>query len=254
MKYCPACRERFDEEIIKFCTRDGTPLVEADPNFSALPSEIDEEIGQETVIRRRPILPGEEPLEYDSEGRSERIVIPTTQQQNPPNVRARTAQGYVVPPPPPNTAKTVFLTILGTLAVLGFGAIIFWFLQKDTPANTNVNINANQNTNLNTNLGFDSNFNFNLNSNSNLNTNFNFNANVITNVNSNTNTRPSPTPSPRVTPSPTPVRTPSPTPEETATPRPTNTRPANSQPTPVGTPRIGPRPPPLSNRPGNANN
>lgn len=266
MKYCPVCDARYDEEIIRFCTKDGTPLVdEQKPNFTAMPSEtviddLDDEIGQETVVRRKPLVPPDQPLNFDDQGRSERIVIPTSEQSPGPNVRARAAQGYVVPPPPPNTAKTVLLTILGTLGVLGLGVFIFWMLRSDKPANTNVNnANSNQNTNLNTNLAFDSNFNFNVNSNSNLNTNFNIPMNLNVNVNSNTNanSRPTPTPSPRLSPSPSPLPSLSPTPADTATPRPSaNIRPANTttQPTPLGTPRIGPRPPPLGNRPGNSNN
>lgn len=261
MKYCPVCSARYDEEVIRFCTKDGTPLLdENQPNFTAIPSETiiedaDDEIGQETVIRRKPLVPPDQPLSFDTEGRSERIVIPTSEPQPGPNVRARTAQGYVVPPPPPNTAKTVLLTILGTLGIVGLGVLLFWMLRSDPPANANVNVNANQNANLNTNLSFDSNFNFNVNANanSNLNTNFNISANLPTNTNSNANTRPSPSPSPRLSPSPSPVVTTSPTPSNTSTPRPANTRPANVPPTPLGTPRIGPRPPPLANRPGNAN-
>lgn len=262
MKYCPVCSARYDEEIIRFCTKDGTPLVDdIKPQFTAIPSETvideaDDDIGQETVIRRKPLVPPDQPLTFDNEGRSERIVIPTSQPEERPGVRARTAQGYNVPPPPPNTAKTVMLTILGTLAVVGIGVAIFWMLRKDEPANANININANQNTNLNTNLSFDSNFNFNVNSNtnSNLNTNFNVPTNLNTNVNSNVNTRPTATPTPKASPTPTPAPTASPTPANTATPRPTITpRPTNTQPTPVGTPRTGPRPPPLTNRPGNAN-
>jgi hypothetical protein len=264
MKYCPVCSARYDEEIIRFCTKDGTPLVdEKQPNFTAIPSEtviedLDDEIGQETVVRRKPLVPPDQPLVFDDHGRSERIVIPTSEPSPGPNVRARSTTGYVVPPPPPNTARTVLLTILGTLGVLGLGVFIFWMLRSDKPANVNVNVNANQNTNLNTNLSFDSNFNFNVNTNSNtnanLNTNFNLPANFNTNVNTNANTRPSPTPSPRVTPSPSPEPSTAPTPANTASPRPTvSPRPTNSQPTPVGTPRIGPRPPPLTNRPGNAN-
>lgn len=261
MKYCPVCSERYDEDIIRFCTKDGTPLLdEAQPTFTAIPSETveDDDFGQETIVRRKPLIPDDQPIAYDAQGQSERIVIPTSEPQTT-NVRARAAQGFVVPPPPPNTARTVFLTIIGTLFVLGLGVGIFWLLKKDPPANTNVNINANQNTNLNTNLGFDSNFNFNanFNTNTNVNSNFNlnsnFNMNVNSNANSNANMRPSPTPSPKPSPSPTPVR--SPTPEPSDTPSPANTRPpANSQPTPLGTPRTGPRPPPITNRPaGNAN-
>ncbi len=271
MKTCPVCDARYDEEIIRFCTKDGTPLIdEKQPSFTAMPSEAAEddegEIGQETIVRRKPLVPPDQPLAFDEQGRSERIVIPTQHAEPPPpngpNVRARSAQGYNVPPPPPNTAKTVVLTVLGTLAVLGVGVAIVWFLRKDTPSNINVNLNANQNLNLNSNVGFDSNFNFNLNSNFNANSNANFNANLGVNINTNTNantTRPSPTPSPRLSPSPSPDD-PSPTPANTATPRPTvsprpsvTPRPTNTQPAPVGTPRIGPRPPPI-NRPGNANN
>ena len=55
MKHCPVCSERYDEEIIRFCTKDGTPLVdEEQPKFTAIPSEIvedDDDFGQETIIR-----------------------------------------------------------------------------------------------------------------------------------------------------------------------------------------------------------
>lgn len=253
MKYCTICDERYDEEIIRFCTKDGTPLIdEAEPTFTALPSENldapEDDFGEETIIRRKPVNAGDEPIIFDAQGQSERIVIPTTpapEQQ----VRPRTTQAYYPPPPQANTGKTVALTILGTVVVLGFGVGLFWFLQKDTPSNISSNLNANllnQNTNLNTNLGFDSNFNFNTSG------NFNTNYNINTNFNSNLKTpAPTPKPSPSVAPSPTPTPSSSPTPRPTATVR-SN---ANIGTAPVGTPRTGPRPPPLnSNRPpGNGN-
>ena len=228
MKYCPVCHERYDEEIIQFCTKDGTPLLEEEqPHFTRLPSEDlgkpDDDLGEETVIRRRSVegqnAHTEEP---------ERIVIPTSFPEQ--QVRPR-AQVYYPPPQEPNTVKTVVLTILGTLVVLGFGAGLFWLLQKEQPANIFTNVNANmlnQNTNVNTNMGFDSNFNFNTNANMNS-SNFNFNMNLNANFRT-----PSPTPSPRPSP-----LTPSPTPSPITSP----TRPANvNRPTPVQTPRIGPRP------------
>ena len=143
MKYCPICETRFDEEIIRFCTKDGTPLIEeAAPSFTELPSENIEEddIGEITVIRRKEIVP---PLPPNlDEGLppvvppSERIVIPTNQTPAEQTVRQRTTQAYYPPPPPPpNTAKTVILTVLGTVVVLGLGAALFWFLQKDTASN-----------------------------------------------------------------------------------------------------------------------
>ena len=249
MKYCPICDERYDEEIIRFCTKDGTPLIEeAEPTFTALPSEnLDEsedDFGEETIIRRKPVIPTDGPVIINAQGQPERIVIPTlpaTEQQ----VRPRTTQVYYPPPPQANTGKTVALTILGTIVVLGFGAGLFWFLQKDTPANINTNLNANlvnQNTNLNTNLGFDSNFNFNTSG------SFNANYNINTNLNANLKT-PSPTPTPKPSPSVSPSPTPTPSSSPTATPA------ANVKPSPSPPARVGPRPPPLnSNRPsGNGN-
>lgn len=241
MKHCPICDAQYDEEIIRFCTIDGTPLIEDDkPGFTALPSENADEaaddFGEETVIRRN--SPASGPF---GTSEPERFVIPTTPADDPP-VRARTIPAYYAPPDPPNTMKTVALTIIGTLVVLGFGAGLFWLFQKDAPANFNLNINANllnQNTNLNTNLGFDSNFNFN--------TNANFASNYNYNFNLNTNTRtPSPTstPTPRISPSPIISPSPNTSPTPSSSPRPVNTpRPGNSNGAPTGTPRTGPRPP-----------
>ena len=244
MKHCPVCDERFDEDIIKFCTKDGTPLVDdVQPSFTAMPSENleepDDDFGQETIIRRKSDLI---PPASELPG-AERIVIPTgspAEQQ----VRQRTAAAYYPPPQPPNTAKTVVLTILGTLFVLACGAGLFWFLQRDSKPVTNINTNgnfANQSTNLNTNLGFDGNFNFNTNS------SFNSNFNLSTNLNANVK---SPTPSPKPSPSvsPTPQSSPTPTP----TPRPTPN--SNSRPSPTPTPRTGPRPPALTNTPATNHN
>lgn len=235
MRYCPICDARYDDETIKFCTKDGTPLVEDnEPNFATLPSEeTDDEIGQETVIRRR------EDMTDASTKKGERIVIPAVDEPASQQVRPRTAQAYYPPPPPPpNTGKTIVLTILGTLAVLGFGAGLFWLLQKEPVSNVNVNTNMpNVNVNLNSN-GFDSNFNFN--QNANFATNYNFNTNLNANIKT-----PTPTPTPK--PSPSATVSPSPSPSATATPRPSPspTRPATNTPrsTPAPTPREGPRPP-----------
>ncbi len=259
MKYCPACAERYDEEVIIFCTKDGTPLVdEKQPNFTTLPSEgldqTDDDLGEDTVIRRKPPATSDDQISYDASGQSERIVIPTTPVAEQ-RVRPRTTQAYIPPPPPPNTTKTVVLTILGTLVVLGFGAGLFWLLQKDAPVDINANINANlanQNVNLHTNLGFDSNFNFDTTSNiSTVNSNISFDTNIKTPTPTPTpKPTPTPTPEPSVSPTSTPVPTPSPTPRPTVDSRP----PATSSPTPVSTPRTGPRPPPIANRPNTNGN
>ena len=232
MRYCPVCDARYDEEVIQFCTKDGTPLVEDDePRFTALPSEAEEsdDLGQDTVIRHRDAA-GE-----TQQDRAERIVIPAIEPEpvRQQQVRTRPAQTYYAPPPEQNTAKVIVLTILGTLAVLGFGAGLFWLLQKPQPTNVNVNTQM-PNVNLNSN-GFDSNFNFNANVQvppPPVNLNMNFNANVKTPT-------PTSTPTPKPSPSATPTPTPAETPERTPTPRPTGT----PRPSPSPTPRTGPRPP-----------
>ena len=39
MKYCPTCETRYDEDILRFCMKDGTPLLdEAEPNFIEMPA------------------------------------------------------------------------------------------------------------------------------------------------------------------------------------------------------------------------
>jgi hypothetical protein len=234
MRYCPACGERFDEDIIKFCTKDGTPLVEEDePKFTAMPSQSGEDaddVGEETVIRRKPFDAATSP---ETTPERERFVISTGEPASQ-QVRPRPAQAYYPPAPPPqNTGKVVVLTIVGTVFVLACGAGLFWLLQKESPANAN-NINTNMpnmNLNLNTNTGFDSNFNFNA---VNINTNFN-----LPNLNMNVRATPSPrpSPSPRQSPISSPLPPPSPRP-------PVNTPPSS-------TPRTGPRPSAFNRSGGN---
>lgn len=237
MRYCPECGERFDEDIIKFCTKDGTPLVEEDePKFTAMPSQSSDDegdIGEETVIRRKPFDAATSP---ETTPERERFVISTGEPAPQQQVRPRPAVPYYPPPPPQqNTGKVVVLTILGTIFVLACGAMLFWLLQKEPPANAN-NINTNMpnmNLNLNASTGFDSNFNFNA---ININTNYS-----LPNLNMNVRATPSPKPSP--SPRPSPISSPLPFPS----PRP----PANTPPS--STPRTGPRPPGFGNRPVNGN-
>ena len=227
MKYCPTCETRYDEDILRFCMKDGTPLLEEEePKFVALPSEsleeaVDDEAGDVTVVRRNiPIPPDPE---------RPRIVVPTYEEAREQQ-RARVAPPYAAPAKS-NTAKIVFLTILATLGVLTAVGAGVWFLQRDDAANSNVNtnVNANANINANTNLGIDTNFNFNLNS------NFNGGTNLNTNLNTNVKTpTPTPKPSPSATPSPTPDdddTTPTPSRTPIPTPQPTIIRPGGS-PTP----------------------
>ncbi|MFL6373611.1 MAG: hypothetical protein ACJ73D_02980 [Pyrinomonadaceae bacterium] len=239
MKYCPDCGTEYDEEVIQFCTKDGTPLIEKDePRFTAMPSE-NEDVGEDTVVRKR-----NEPAEDTQTERGERIVIPATpapaarEQQ----VRTRPAQAYYAPPAEqPNTGKIVALSILGTVAAIGFGALLFWALTRGGNQNANINVNTNPpNMNVMNTNGFNTNFNFN--SNVSLPP---VNLNSIPTVNINSNVKAS-TPTPKPSPSPTASVVPTVTPERTPRPSPSGT--PRSAPSPTPTPRTGPRPP------GNFNN
>ena len=266
MKFCPTCETQYDEEILRFCTKDGTPLVdENQPNFTEMPSESFEaseaDLGEETIVRYKPpkdILPEPDPQPEIERSEAPRIVISTSEQQKrDQNVRSRQIPPYQAIPPKPNTGKTVLLTVLGTLAVLAVALGLFLFLREEQPANINLNVNTNPpDTNLNTNLNYGAN-NFNLSTipNSNVNTNFNVSSN--TNINANLKT-PTPTPTPK--PSPTTdananvgnmitntngAPPPTPRPSFSITPRPVT-------PTPAATPRISPTPDRSGRPPGNS--
>lgn len=230
MKYCPTCETRYDEEILRFCTKDGTPLLEEEePHFIEMPSEsldqpVDDDEGDVTVVRRNIQVPPPPSMDDDfSDVRphdsGQRIVVPTMEERQ--EVRPRVIAPYQPPPQRSNTLLTVLLTAVGTLAVVAVGLLGFYLLQNDPAGNTNANVNinanlANANMNVNTNVGIDTNSLFNTNA------NFNTNTNVNTNANANLRTpTPTPRPSPSVTPSPTPEdedETPTPTPAPSRTP------------------------------------
>lgn len=254
MKFCPTCETRYDEEILRFCTKDGTPLVdENQPNFTAageIPEAEEVDFGEETVIRIPDApKPAPEPEVHRSD--APRIVIPMTEERREERVRARVAPPYQPLAPKPNTAKVVVLTVLGTLAILGLGFGLFYLLGDDEPAgNTNANVNTNppnvnlaQNLNTNTpNINFNTNFNI-------PSSNLNLNLNLNTNVNANK----SPSPTPKLSPSPSPTLSPTPSPDANvggspsnstppatprpATPRPTSSPAVNSAPRPTTSPK-----------------
>lgn len=243
MKFCPVCQTRYDEEIMRFCTKDGTPLVEEEaPNFIAMPSEElpegEDDFGAETVIRRKPTESEITNVEPRTNENTQRMVIPTSEQQAEQQVRAKQATYQQPPPKKSNTAMVVLLTILGTIVVIGGGIGIYWLISGGSKpvTNSNSNLNANQDANLPTNLPIDNTL-FN-----GTNTNTNSNSNTNTNVNSS----PTPSPSKSPTPSPTKTPTPSPTPDNddddddntNSSGSPTNTRPS-----PAPTPRTTPVPP-----------
>lgn len=66
MKYCPACKRRFDEAWLSFCSDDGTPLIQeltppADPNWDPRIRQpnVKTQDEQETQwLPREPPLPG----------------------------------------------------------------------------------------------------------------------------------------------------------------------------------------------------
>lgn len=214
MKFCPACQTRYEEEILRFCIKDGTPLVEETaPQFTELPSESMEEYsGEVTIIRRTTVS---EHAGGDA-NEPQRLIIPT---KEPPKAAPPRQRRQVAPAgqsPQPNIFKVIVLTIIGTLVVLAGIGMLVWSLKGDGADNVNGNQNSNVNTsvdtnmntsvnisgvsvNMNTNLNWNVNFNVNANANSNLNRNVNAAANVnlnrpLGNVNGNSVVRPTPTP------------------------------------------------------------
>jgi TonB family protein len=211
MKFCPTCQKKYDEDIMQFCIKDGTPLIEEkQPTFTEMPSQssVDvDEIGEETVIVRKPKNDTTQTIETKTAQKvnsGERMVISTQ-----PEVKQKT---YSTPPPTrkTNIANTIFITVFGTLGLVGgaFGA--WWFLlAKPAPINnTNANVPLNLNTTANVNTAnYNSNLNANIsnvvyNGNTNTISNANTNSNLITNTNANFKA-PTPTPTPKPTPKPT---------------------------------------------------
>lgn len=250
MKYCPTCQTTYEEDILRFCMKDGSPLLEStEPSFTELPSEAlpdprdNDEQGESTVIRRNVPSPTPDPeILAGPLPSGERIIIPTypTQQtagQQPPVAgivpTVPMQPVYQQPPPRTNTLAIVAFTMFGTVAAITIGALLVWFLVLSRPSDSNSNSNINSNAN--------SAFNANINSNLGLNTSVDLTTNQNNANLSNANLR-TPTPSPSPTPSPTPTPRPSPTPTP-GNDEPTPTPPATNAAT---TPRPGPT---LSTRP-----
>jgi hypothetical protein len=252
MKYCPTCDTRYEEDILRFCMKDGTPLLEdAGPSFTTLPSENlpeppeNDDPGEITVIRRNVPTPPPDPEDVIGHPVSgERIVIPTytpqaTSGQQPivsANIPPVPMQPVYQPPPPrTNTLAIVAFTMFGTVFTITIGALLVWFLVLSRPANSNINANINGNANTN--------YNTNVNTNLGINTSTDFNTNLNSANLSNTNIKtPTPTPSQTPTPTPTPTPRPSPTPspdEDEQAPVPSvNNAPATPRPSPIQTPRL----------------
>jgi TonB family protein len=200
MKFCPKCQTKYDEEIIRFCTKDGAPLVDENPSFTAMPSQSfsDDDVGEETIItRNRPVVPPPiPPLEEPSQ----RVVINIGEEKKQEVRPLENPQRSLPPPRKSNTALVVLLTIFGTIALLA-GGIGVWLLlgsSSSSVANTTANVNVN---NSNVAVNYNSTIpDFGINANTNVNSNTNTNLN--TNINTNANSKPSPTKTPTPKPSP----------------------------------------------------
>lgn len=205
MKFCPKCQTKYDEEIIRFCTKDGSPLVDDNPTFSAMPSQSSiEDVGEETLISiKRPNLPPivspPPPPPLEDEEPAPRVVISINEDKKQA-VRPLEKTYQQPPPRQSNTAFVVLLTIFGTIAILGGAFGVWWFVSgsasgtanTNTPAN-NANVGVNYNSTPSDNFG-----------NIAFNTNANVNTNANTNVNANANANKSPSPTKTPTPKPSP--------------------------------------------------
>lgn len=190
MKICPSCQTKYEEEILRFCIKDGSPLVEEKvPTFTELPSEsLRDDLAEITVVRK-PKVPEPPPIDEMHESEPPRLVIPMTEQPRP-QARPQASRKPVPQPVPPRQAnifKVIVLTVVCTVAVLAGIALLVWSLGSgpEDASNVNANTNANVDTNLNTNLNMNG-FNFNMNINANVNANANANLNMNVNANANT--------------------------------------------------------------------
>ncbi len=260
MKFCPTCETRYDEEILRFCTKDGTPLVdENQPNFTEMPSDslaaAEDDPNEETMVRYKPPKDILDPEPQPDIDRSEapRIVIPMNEQKKEQNVRSRNIPPYQPLPQKSNTGKVVALTIFGTLTLLAFGLGLFWLLRSEDSSNNKNVLNVNTNPpdmNINNSINFGGS-NIGIPTTTNLNSNTNFN--IGTNINANLKTptpKPSPSPSPSVNANVNAnvanIITNSALPP---TPKPTVTAPLT---TPSTTPRVSPTPDRSGRPPGNS--
>ena len=269
MKICPKCQTEYDEDVIRFCTKDGSPLVDKTaPDFSdKMPSEappepppVEDDEGEKTIIRRKapspqagtqPLTPADaQPADNKEKSDSKRMVI-STSDEGPKNQGVRPKAAPVKKPEPKksNTAVIVLMSIIGTLIVMLGAFGVYWYLTLDSDPDANSNLNINENVNEGTeNFNSDDidldNLNGNFEDNTNSNSNSNANANLSTPTPSPTKTpTPSPSPSPSVSPSPTGDNTNSATP----TVSPTATTTATPTPAPTKTPTPTPKPSPPSN-------
>lgn len=252
MKTCPKCQTQYDEEIVRFCTKDGSPLVEENPSFTEIPSQSSiDEIGEETVIgRKRPAIPEADPVGDDEQGA--RVVIPIGDEVKAVPVRPlESPQRPYDVPQQSNTVMVVLLTIFGTVIILGGAAGLWWLLsgRGDSVANTNVNANVNS-TNNNANLLV--NYNSNI---SDFLKNANANENLNANVNANSDPSPTKTPTPK----------PSPTIDENSNTdlnlnsntvvniSPSNSNSSSNSRITAPAPTLTPKPSPVNTTPGNVN-
>lgn len=233
MKHCPTCGTTYDEDILRFCIKDGTPLVDdKKPEFKEIPSEIPEDdFGEDTIIRRnKPPVPPQ-PSDNDSDlntvvtspqtgsrADSERIVVPTTPEEKPSQgIRPIDSTAHDSPrnqrhnTKKSNTPMVILLTVVGTLAVLAGAIGVYWFVsgsksaEDDVNTNMNINIDENLDTNLDANMLLE---NMNLDANMDPNSNMGLDTNLDMNINVEKT----------LTPTPTPTKTPAPTPTPTPTP------------------------------------
>jgi len=212
MKLCPLCKTEY-EELLRFCPKDGTPLVDTEvPQFS------EENLGEEVTIIRHTYPKEDIDLKDVITNKPRKIPITT---EEPESMKSSSAA--VLPSQERNILAIVLLTAFGTIVVfsLGFISGYFFFQLNLEPVNSNTNQNTNVNINTNANI-------------------------EITNA----NIKPSPTktPTPSPSPSPTVANTDtnqsninvSPTPTLTVTPT------VELTPSPTNSPNIEPKPLPTS--------
>ena len=270
MKLCPACGTQYTDDSMRFCTKDGTTLVDlAPPAQKTAPPPVNttppppvnttptpKPFSLDETLSDIPLPPRERGGDEPTVVRQEPQFIPPQEQprpQPPSQPITQTPPIQTAPPKPtpqqqpkPKSNATLFvvLGVLGLLGLLGIAgaAGAYWYFSSDKKpqevANANTNSDASNSNSVSSNdnssdIGSDP---------TGIDTNANAElGNENTNLNANARPSPSPRPSPSISPSPrantnrnanaNAEETPEQTPEQTPTPRQT--------PTPASTPQGG---------------
>ncbi len=204
MKFCPSCQTEYEEEVMRFCPQDGTPLIEKSlPCFSSDDINTEESFNVENNVEKTLVRHNRaEPTIVSTN----HIVIPTEDSLHKA-FSSTLATPLLKESQQTSVLSVVLLTAFGTTLLLAIGFFAGYMFSSYhrttdpvTNSNTNTNVSVNTKTsNTKTNIATIDIENFSASANSNVsrvNLGTNVSKNPDTSSNTNVGLKPSPTPSP----------------------------------------------------------